>query len=120
MHLHMSSPAVSLVCSETERAKVISVHGLTRIKPNILPSQDIRFIPKDSSRLSPGPSLVFTRYCHHKFCMLYGIQRRGRWGGIFCTMVVQQYYNRVGFAGGGDNKHMIDSHNKALEWDNVL
>jgi len=37
------------------------------------------------------------------------------WGGIYCRVVVQQYYNRVGFAGGGDNKHMIDSHNKALE-----
>jgi len=30
-----------------------------------------------------------TRYCHHQYCMVYGIKRRGRWGGLYCAMVVQ-------------------------------
>jgi len=30
------------------------------------------------------------------------------------------YCNRVGFAGGEGNKLMIDFHNKALKWNNVL
>jgi len=34
-------------------------------------------------------SLAFTRYCHRQYCMVYGIQRRGRWGGVYCAMVVQ-------------------------------
>ena len=25
--------------------------------------------------------LAFTRYCHHQYCMMYGIKKRGRWGG---------------------------------------
>jgi len=25
--------------------------------------------------------LGFTRYCHHQYCMVYGIHKRGRWGG---------------------------------------
>jgi len=47
--------------------------------------------------------------------MVYGIKRRGWEGGVYCVMVVQSYYNRVGFAGGGGNARMIDSHNKALK-----
>jgi len=26
-------------------------------------------------------SLAFTRYCHYQYCMVYGTQRGGRWGG---------------------------------------
>jgi len=33
------------------------------------------------------------------WCMAY--KRRGRWGGVYCAIVVQWYCNRVGFAGGG-------------------
>jgi len=25
--------------------------------------------------------LALTRYCHHQYCMVYGIQQGGRWGG---------------------------------------
>jgi len=53
---------------------------------------------------------------------MYGIQKGGRWKGVYCAMVVQQYGNRVGFAGGGGggNKTMIDSHNKALKRNTIL
>jgi len=34
--------------------------------------------------------LAFTRYCHHQYCMVYGIQMGGRWGGgVYCAMAVQ-------------------------------
>jgi len=26
--------------------------------------------------------LVFTRYCHHRYCMVCGIKRGGRWWGV--------------------------------------
>jgi len=35
-----------------------------------------------------GPNLAFTRYCHCQYSIVYGIQRRGRWGGVYCAMVV--------------------------------
>jgi len=64
----------------------------------------------------PPLLLAFTRYCHHQYCMVYGIQQGGRWcGGVYCAMVVQQYCNRVGFATGGGNTRVIDSHNTALK-----
>jgi len=45
-------------------------------------------------RLSPkahsaSHSLAFTRYCHHLYCMVYGINREGRWRGAYCAMVAQ-------------------------------
>ena len=48
--------------------------------------------------------LAFTRYCHHQYCMVYGIQNGGRWKGVYCAMTVQYYCNRVGFASGGAKK----------------
>jgi len=33
--------------------------------------------------------LAFTRYCHHQYCMVYGIQGGGRLGGVYCAIVVQ-------------------------------
>jgi len=36
--------------------------------------------------------------------MVYGIKRRGPWGGVNCAMVVQYNCNRVGFVGGGGAK----------------
>jgi len=47
--------------------------------------------------------------------MVYGIHRGGRWGDVYCTIVVQQYCNRAGFSGGGGNERMIDAHKKAFE-----
>jgi len=49
------------------------------------------------SQLTPLPScihqawpLAFTRYCHHQYCMVYGIQGGGgRWGAVYCAMSVQ-------------------------------
>ena len=39
-----------------------------------------------SARLLGGKgvslSLAFTRYCHHQYCMVYGINREGRWRGV--------------------------------------
>jgi len=40
-------------------------------------------------RVNPGCLVAFTRYCHLQYCMVYGIQRRGRWEGVYCAMVVQ-------------------------------
>ena len=33
--------------------------------------------------------LAFTRYCHHLYCMVYGINREGRWRGVYYAMAVQ-------------------------------
>ena len=33
--------------------------------------------------------LAFTRHCHHQYCKVYGINRGGRRGGVYCTIVVQ-------------------------------
>jgi len=39
---------------------------------------------------APAPlNLAFTRYCIHQYCMVYGIHRRGRCGGVYCAMVMQ-------------------------------
>ena len=48
-----------------------------------------------------GGGLDFTRYCQHQYCMVYGIQKGGRWLGVYCATVVQSYCNGVGFASGG-------------------
>jgi len=32
--------------------------------------------------------------------MVHGIQRGGRWGGVYCAMGVHWYCDRVGVAGG--------------------
>jgi len=63
----------------------------------------------------PPALLAFTRYCHNQYCMVYVIQREGRWKGVYCAMVVKKYCNRVGFARGVGSKRMIDSHNRALK-----
>jgi len=39
--------------------------------------------------LQKEANLAFTRYCHHQYFMVYGIHRRGRWGGVYCAMGVQ-------------------------------
>jgi len=36
-----------------------------------------------------GRVLAFTRYCHHQYCMVYGIQREDRWRDVYCAMGVQ-------------------------------
>jgi len=42
------------------------------------------------------------------WCTAY--KRRGRWGGVYCAMVVQYYCNGVGFVSvGGGNKRRMDS-----------
>ena len=33
--------------------------------------------------------LAFTRYCNHRYVMVYGIKGGGRWRGVYCAMVVQ-------------------------------
>jgi len=33
--------------------------------------------------------LAFTGYCHHQYCMVHGIHKGGRWGGVYCAMVEQ-------------------------------
>ena len=43
---------------------------------------------------------AFTRYCYDQYCMVYGIQQGGREGVVYWPIVVQQYYNSVGNAGG--------------------
>ena len=42
-------------------------------------------------RLSRGAArrLAFTRHCHNQCCMVHGIQKEGRWGGVYGAMVVQ-------------------------------
>jgi len=52
--------------------------------------------------------------------MVYDLQKGGRWWGVYCAIDVQKYYDRVGFAKGGGNKRMMDSHNKALKENNLL
>jgi len=47
------------------------------------------------------------------WCMAY--ERGVGGGGVYCAMVVQYYWNRVGFAGRGGSKRMIGSHNTALK-----
>jgi len=37
----------------------------------------------------PSSSLAFTRYCHHQYCMVHGIQKGGRQEGVYFPMVVQ-------------------------------
>ena len=45
--------------------------------------------------LAPRPQLLshlklaFKRYCNHQYCMVFGIHRRSRWGGVYCAMVMQ-------------------------------
>jgi len=39
--------------------------------------------------IAPPCDLAFTRYCLHQYCMVYGIQKEGRWEGVYCAMVVQ-------------------------------
>jgi len=56
--------------------------------------------------------LTFTRYQHRT---VYGLLKGGRGGVVYCAMVVQSYSNRVGFAGGGGSKRMMDSHNRVLK-----
>ena len=55
--------------------------------------------------LQPGlpfrRDLAFTRYCHLQYCMVYSKTRRSQWAGVYCAMLVQDYCNRVGIAGGG-------------------
>jgi len=48
---------------------------------------------------------------------VYGINKGDRRGVAYCAMVVQLqlYCNRVGFAGGGSTKRMMDSHIKAMK-----
>jgi len=73
----------------------------------------------DGAATRVGSFALYVRWPLHilnlQYCMVYGIKRRGRWGGVYCAMVVQSYCNRVGFAGGGGNKRMIDFHKKALK-----
>jgi len=59
--------------------------------------------------------LGVTRYCHDPYCMVHCIEKGGRRGVAYCAMVVQSYCNRVGFAGRGSNRRMMDSHTKALK-----
>ena len=33
--------------------------------------------------------LAFTRYCHDQYLMVYAIQTGGRWGFVYCAIVVQ-------------------------------
>ena len=55
------------------------------------------------------PSLAFTRYCHHQYCMVYGITREGRGG----SYIAQKLRNSIAVAWtmqiGGGNEGVIDS-----------
>jgi len=41
------------------------------------------------TRRSSTCSLALTRYCHRRYCIVYGIQKGGRWGGVYCEIGVQ-------------------------------
>jgi len=43
----------------------------------------------ESSNNTGGRNLAFTRYCHHQYGMVYGIQKGGRWGVVYCAIDVQ-------------------------------
>lgn len=36
-----------------------------------------------------NPYLHLGLYCHHQYCIKYGIRRGGRWGGVYWAMIVQ-------------------------------
>ena len=54
--------------------------------------------------------------------ILYGVWREhgGSEGGGYCAIVLQEYCNRVGDAGGRGNKRRIDSYTKASKFINIL
>ena len=56
-------------------------------------------------RARPSCELAFTRYCHLQYCMVYGIQRRGRWEGVYCAMNGCAIVIAIGYASqvGGFN-----------------
>ena len=37
----------------------------------------------------PIPILAFARYCHYQYCTVYGIQKRGGGGFVYCAIDVQ-------------------------------
>jgi len=59
-------------------------------------------------------NFAFTRYCYYQYYMVYNIQKGGRWGIVYCPIVVQQSCNSVGNAGRGDHIRMIYSCTEAL------
>jgi len=71
--------------------------GRARLRQARLPSS----LHLVCTRLDAARSLAFTRYCHQQYSIVYGILTGGRWEGVYCAMVVQQYCNRVCFASGG-------------------
>jgi len=71
-------------------------------------------LTRDDTR-GEGFNLAFTRYCHHRYCIVYGIKGVGGGGGVYHAMAVQKYCNRVGFAGGGRHTRRIDFFNIALK-----
>jgi len=75
----------------------------------------VSFDGKSPQKLYPG-DWPFTRYGNHQYCMVYGIQKRGRWGG---ACIAQWACNRIAIGKAlqvvWDNKRSIDSHSKALK-----
>jgi len=49
---------------------------------------------------TPETQRGLTRYCHYQSCMVYGIQKGGRGGVVYCAIDVHEYCNSVGNANG--------------------
>jgi len=56
---------------------------------NTLSTSRVQNLHKRNRQLLVSQQLAFTRYCHRQYRMVYGIEKRGRWGGVYCAVVVQ-------------------------------
>jgi len=64
--------------------------------------------------------LALTRYWYYQYCLVYGIQKGGRGGVVYCPIAVQEHCNSVGNAGGRGNERMIDSCTNEWMYKNIL
>jgi len=86
-----------------------STDGAVRLRRRDTPAMASRNLPRFRSRRLDNPTvcgqlrrmLAFTRYCQRQYCIVYGIQRRGRWGGACiaqwsCNSIAIGYTFQVG------------------------
>jgi len=66
--------------------------------------EDITYIPPTLSQFGSvaldGRNVAFTRYSHYQYRVVYGIQKEGRRGVMYCAIVVQSFCTSAGNAGG--------------------